>query len=375
LVINSTWLLFVYHHNIGDGTSGYAFHQSFLAALNEEGSDPKVNLAKEAPIIIKSSTRPLQPTATEDITTKVSWLYLLRNYFLPNNMRLFMKRKHSIFSDATKPERTPKLDDHFRELDAAVTQVQILRFEQALMKKCLSACRENNTSFTALLHTLIQITLAIDSYPKAKLSFSRLAVSVRPFLRSRPGNDVFTNAASIYYCPCRMREFRAAGGNFCVYNDKNKSDVSRYQVLANQVWKLTTDYKEGLSKFASVEGHALQSFMSGKYLGEDDEDVMRRYHMGLFQGNSFVISNLGMFGFAGKGHDSKDMGWIVEDVGFSAAAIKVGLCDFPLSLNVVSSKDGDCIITASFQKGVLGEKVVSGLLEGLRGRLENLLDY
>src|ERR1700709_1242888 len=34
IVVNGRNLIFLYHHSIGDGLCGYAFHRSFLAALN-----------------------------------------------------------------------------------------------------------------------------------------------------------------------------------------------------------------------------------------------------------------------------------------------------------------------------------------------------
>lgn len=371
-----SWVVFVYHHNIGDGTSGYAFHRSLLAALKIPG----VNQREQISTFVPSSTKPLQPCATDDIdSTKVSWRHLLASYLIPGYARYFVKRKYAIFSDTAHPSSTapPRLDNPFQSFSSAMTQIRVLRLEYHFMKRILAVCRDNGTSFTALLHTLIQVTLAVDLYPNATFSFSRLAVSVRHFLKSRPGQDVFTNAASMYYLPTRLKKFRIAGGGGSSKSSETKENlfVPQYLVDGQRVWALAREYKKGVSTCIGEGGHALQDFMAGKYLGEDDEEVAERWALGLFQGNSFVLSNLGVFDPIKETKEVPgEKGWSIQEIHFSTAAIKAGLCDFPVAINVASLKGGDCIVAASFEKGVLGEETVGKLLAGIRGRLNVLVD-
>lgn len=377
LVVNAaagSWVVFVYHHNIGDGTSGYAFHRSLLATLN---SPPSVNQREKFSTFVPSSTKPIQPCATDDVSSvNVSWRHLLASYLIPGYARYFVKRKYMIFSDIAHPSYTsPRLDNPFYSSSSAITQVRLLRLEHDFMKSVLAACRDNNTSFTALLHTLILVTLAVDLYPNATFGFSRLAVSVRHLLKSRPGKDVFTNAASMHYLPTRLKKFQSAGGSSSKSSENKENPfIPQYSVDGLRLWGLAREYKKGVSKFVGEKGHALQDFMAGKYLGEDDEEVTKRWALGLFQGNSFVLSNLGVFDPIKEVKEApRDEEWSIKEIHFSTAAIKAGLCDFPVAINVASLKGGQCVIAASFEKGILSEAIVGKLLAGIRGRLDVLV--
>ncbi len=66
-------------------------------------------------------------------------------------------------------------------------------------------------------------------------------------------------------------------------------------------------------------------------------------------------------------------GWRIEDVTFSAAALKARLSDAAIAVNVASVKGGDCVITVSYEKGVLRDEMVREFLRGVEGRLEFLL--
>jgi hypothetical protein len=370
LIANGAWATFVYHHNVGDGISGYGFHRSFLAALNRDEADSTITQITEVPMIVGSSTKSPQPPVTDGIDINISKVHLLKSYVLPNLIRYFIKRKHTIFSDTVQPKDTPKLTNRLQTADGAITRIKVLRIEKSLMKKCLLTCNANKTSFTSLLHTLIQVTLAIDLYPAARHSFSRLAINLRPFLTSTPGPDVFTNAASIYYLPCRTSRFRNVSSTHP--QDLFAPD---FKVSEPQVWRLSREYKEKLNQHIEKR-YMLQDFLAGKYFGEDNEEVMKRYRRGMYQGNSILVSNLGVFNHLRQGErreEADDGEWKIEDVGFSTAAIKAGLADFPLAFSICSVKGGNCMISASFEKDVLGENVVCALLNGVLRRLQSLL--
>jgi len=75
----------------------------------------------------------------------------------------------------------------------------------------VEGCRQHPTSFTAILQTLVSVTLATNIYPKAKFGFSRPAINIEPLLRVDPGRDFFVKGASQYAGKQLIGKYRAAG--------------------------------------------------------------------------------------------------------------------------------------------------------------------
>jgi hypothetical protein len=361
-VINASHVIFLYHHSVADGLSGYTFHRSLLTALNENelmpiptgGSDPETfeSLPPKDP----------PPYPLEQLDDKLSWPYVIYCFLFWHLIRFFVNDKYFLFSDAVYLKTLPTVAK-LLPLPRTVTSVEILRIDPGTMNKCLAACREHNTSFTALLHTLIQVTLASDVYAKAKFGFSRQAVNIRSLLKVDPGIDVFQNAASQYGRVQWLRKYRNAGSNTL-----QEQSSSNLHVDAALVWKLAADYKKGMNDFITSR-KTVQDFLTGKLLGEDIEDVTF-YGLALYQNNSFLISNLGVFEPRSK---MADGGWSIQDVGFSAAAIRSAMGDIGMSFNVASAKNGGCLIAATYEEGVLKDEMVRRVLDSVLGRLKLLL--
>jgi hypothetical protein len=94
------------------------------------------------------------------------------------------------------------------------------------------------------------------------------------------------------------------------------------------------------------------------------------YGRGIFMNNSFLISNLGVFK---PREDMVDGGWRIKDIHFSAAAIRATLGDFGIVFNVASVKCGDCLISATYEEGVLKDEMVKKVLRGVLVRLRLLI--
>ena len=108
----------------------------------------------------------------------------------------------------------------------------------------------------------------------------------------------------------------------------------------------------------------------GNLLGEDIEEVGGFYGMRLYQNNSFLISNLGVFE---PREGMEDGGWEIKDVGFSAGAVRASMGDIGPSFNVASVNGGDCVVCATWEEGVLDESEVERVLDGVRARLEAVI--
>ncbi|KAL5322671.1 hypothetical protein ACEPPN_010646 [Leptodophora sp. 'Broadleaf-Isolate-01'] len=359
LIVNGTNAIFVFHHSIGDGISGYAFHKSLLAALNADDTDDQESdneVAHDQVFDIQRGPHEDEPIAIDEIDTKLSWFQVIRTFLFWNVMRILVRPKYLLFSDAKVTNTYPTYSKPFPVEERTCSRVEILRIDQATMKRCLASCRDHQTSFTALLHTIISITFAADICRKAKVGFTRVAVNIRPLLRHDPGPDVFTNASATYYRTHLLGKYRAASQDGILDKDT--------------VWKLAAAYKKHMNDSIYKSDNVLQGYLTCRLLGEDNEEVGAFYGLGLYLNNSFLISNIGVF------HPKEDMkagGWSVRDVGFGAAAIRAAVGDYGPVFSVASVQNGDCVIAATWEDGVLKEEMVKNVLIAIAKRLEDLV--
>ncbi|KAN0095535.1 Alcohol acetyltransferase [Hyaloscypha variabilis] len=368
LVVNNRYAVFVYHHSIGDGLSGYAFHRSFLAALNadEHAAEMSVSMADNT-FVIEQPAKSLTPSPFDYIDDKLSWVHVIYGFLFWVVLRFFVNQKYFLFSDAVFSKDYPTPVKPLSPKIKTRTRVQILRIEGGTMTGCLSECRKHNTSFTALLHTLIQVTLAVDIYPKAIFGFSRVAVNLRPLLKVDPGRDVFANAVSAYYRVQTLSKYRACAKKQSPH--ANPASSQGISVDAPRVWALAKAYKQHLTHATYKSGTVMQDFIVCKILEGDIEDVSFYGH-GLYQNNSFLISNLGVFE---PREDMVDGGWSIKDIGFSAGTIRAALGDFGIVFDVASVKGADCLISATYEQGVLKDEMVKEVLVALLARIKLLV--
>jgi hypothetical protein len=375
LIYDGSFVVFVYHHSIGDGLSGYTFHRSLLAALNanEPPSSSFEQSTDTTSLIINVPNKALPPYPLDQIDDRILWVYVIYGLLFWHVLRFIVNQKYFLFSDAKFSKTYPTATRPLPESERTITKAKILRFEKAMMSKCLTACRKQNTSFSALLHTLIQVNLAANVYPNAKFGFSRQAVNIRPLLKVDTGKDQFNDAASQYGRVQWLSQFRKAGSPPPTSHSSPQiqpPNLSTFSVNAPLVWKLAAQYKAGMTSAIYKSRRVVQDFIMGPLLGEDIEEVGTFYGMGLYQNNSFLISNLGVFE---PREEMNNGGWTVEEVGFSAGSIRASMGDIGPSFNAASVKDGDCVMCATWEQSVLEERMVERVLEGVKARLEAVI--
>ena len=61
------------------------------------------------------------------------------------------------------------------------------------------------------------------------------------------------------------------------------------------MWQLAVDYKKHMHNSIYNSDAVLQSYLTCRLLGEDNEEVGSFYGLGLYLNNSFLISNIGVF--------------------------------------------------------------------------------
>ncbi|KAH8764587.1 hypothetical protein BGZ57DRAFT_990551 [Hyaloscypha finlandica] len=114
--------------------------------------------------------------------------------------------------------------------------------------------------------------------------------------------------------------------------------VQDLTIDASKVWKLAMAYKKDLNRATYESGRVMQDFLICKILEGDLADFSF-VGQGLYQNNSFLISNLCVFE---PREEMVDGGWSIKDVGFSSGVIRAALSDFGPVFDVASVKGGDC---------------------------------
>ncbi|KKY23030.1 putative peroxidase family protein [Phaeomoniella chlamydospora] len=301
------------------------------------------------------------------IQFKISILAVIIQALLLSLMRLFLRRKDLPFSDSTYNDCDLTYDPNQRK-KAVITAVETLRLDANTVVKCLHACRQHNTTITALIHTLIKITLAADLYPQANFCISWTAVDLRRYAAADDGlhsHGAITNASASLPSRTRLANWRKAGTPL----HRESSKTEQYYIDCAQGWLLAHRYYEFLSQNVQHGKRILRDHKSINLIGPDDEHYVAQMVPAIGQQlkQAFLVSNLGAFDPA-----SSASPWTISDVEFSAGATKGGI-GTDVVFNMASVKGGDCVINLTYEKGVLDPDMVRKLIQGVKTRLEVMI--
>lgn len=375
LIVGRKHVVFVYHHFIGDGMSGTVFHREFLAALNSLPLDSKP-VSKQVSLTYPSATQyPLEPTEHSNVTPSIP--RLLWKMFIWYLLRLFFGGR-LVFGDLPRPR--PYAQSVVAKpvyTNRTITRVSSHRIPSHKMRAVLSACRANQTTFTPLLCTLLNLTLAADFYPQAVFGASRFAFDLRPYLPSaRFGDLVRSNlimnaaagSAHIHY----LEPFRNAVAKYGGSGDK----AGKVSLFRSTVWQLVRQHKSKMD--GDIYG-SIRDWMAGTLIGNTIEDFMTTSmpRIGHFTSDTYLVSNLGPFSSTPKGitttSDAEET-WTINDMQFSAAATNGNVGSRSLVLNVAGVAGGDTVINVSYEDGIIDRETVDAILEKAMEKLDWLLD-
>ena len=157
-----------------------------------------------------------------------------------------------------------------------------------------------------------------------------------------------------------------AGADLSFKPSNPRPNPRTFIVNPQLLWKLAAQYKVGMNTVIHKSGRVVQDFIMGPLLCGDIEEVGAFFGMGVYQNNSFLISNLGVFE---PREEVNDGGWTVEEVEFSACSIWAFMGNIGPSFNDASVKDGDCAICVAWENGVLEERLVK-VLWGMKAMLD-----
>lgn len=343
-VLLDNTVIFAYHHAIGDGQSGLAFHRSLLSTLNHLLELPP---ATSDIVSVPHSLTPQVPVE-EAVKTSVSfskWCREVYGLFAPH------KWTPGYFSWTGKSVSSTRI---FRN------NIRIWEIAPEEATALVKLCRENQSTLTAFLHTVSVLVVSYllaskcPSTYKCKSVSMSIPISLRRYTNAP--SDVMCNHVSSYQSHTRVAKFQSI--------DKGKrpwTDSFSWDTSAKCATKLRNSVK------SSPETIGMLKFLFGRYQEYFEGKLGRKRVHGI------EVSNLGVFPaeLAGSsGSSAAEAGWKVEDVFFGQSDATVGAA---IKVNVAGSPSGAIGITFTWGDGAVDGAFAEGFVEEFREAVEVIL--
>lgn len=322
-------VLFTSFHSHGDGRSGLAFQNSFLAGLSKYIPEVHDKESAAEDMMYKPPTTELLPPIEEGGIMTLSWSYLLSpllGTYLPKSVSSFLGLRDSwLSSDLDIWRGAPTTFDP----ENHSTGLKLITLDSATKDRLLQQCRRNNSTFTGILQHLIARSLTSPSGGAIGSSsfVAGVAIDMRHLF---PG---IYSTASMMNC--------VTGYNELITYSPSSEPHDWATNSSSPFWEAARKTSKSL-KVASGTLHN-QPIGLLQYL-----KAFRPWTKGL-EGKerdmSFEISNLGAFK-----SESREVVKIEKAVFSQPAKVSGSLLDF----NVVSTPEGPLVITVTWQRGVLG---------------------
>jgi len=315
--------VFAFHHALGDGLSGVAFHRSFLQALNNSSDD---TLASPFVKVPESITLP--PAMEKSIDFKISWWFLLTQLW--NEMR-----PRWLFPDALPPWTASPCSA--ANIQNYKSRMKIFTIEPNLVVKILAACRTEKATVTGLLHGLIVTSLA-SHVPEASSFASGTPFSLRHLSR------LSVNAMGVQ-----------VSGHTSKYTTETlsriRSSTSPEQVT-NDIWTIAREFRASMNaELAALPNDNLVGLIP--YISNLHK--MFESKIGKPREETYELSNVGVLK-----NESIEGRWRIERDVFSQSGMGTGA---PVAFNVASVGGGPMSISVTWLQGDIEERLVDGLVK------------
>ena len=375
-IVNGRTVVFIFHHLVADGRSGYIFHQQFLASLNSKTKniaplasswivrgEPSISeIPQDYCDLIRQGCKlgkPWKPSKLEAFWP-ILLTWILQLFFASRYVLAGLPPTKPHLKSATAIAKLSERTD---------SRISLARIPAEDVTKILTACRANKTTFTPFLVTMIMITLISDYYPDAYFGGSRIAFDLRRHLpeplvseeRFRIGNRVggITMAE-------RVGKFKQ------VINKLSPTDNAKEQAEldAPGVWELTRSCREWLE--AGIDGNARTQSSSSNIAPDLEEYVSNIMPMvGIALRPTFLVSNTGVFAPHEETSKGTDL-WKIVDVVFSAAPTNGNQGSRGPIFSAASLLKGDVAIIAGYEEGVVSREMAQNIIDATINRMVSL---
>ncbi|KAJ5484327.1 Alcohol acetyltransferase [Penicillium expansum] len=308
---------FVYHHAIGDGTSGKAFHQTFLRALGAMDSSDQTKS------IIKSPQLPLLPNIERVHPMSLSLFYLAKKIF---QAKIYSRRPTGLWTGS-------------KILVPSQTRLRLVPFSKLLVGAIRDRCRQEGTTITALLQTIVARSIFAHIPPEFTQLACTGAISSRRWLP-----DVITD--------------ESVG----VWVQDYEETYSRATVAPSDgsfPWAEAKRSRETIESVLKMEGkNASTSLLQ---FVDDFQEELCLSKVGKDRDKSFEVSNVGVLG----PQTNPDLPSIKGMV-FSQCASVMGNA---IEVSAVTGGDGCLVLAVSWQQGVVEADLINEVVESIKQEL------
>ncbi|KAJ5824893.1 hypothetical protein N7447_007233 [Penicillium robsamsonii] len=311
---------FVYHHAIGDGTSGKAFHQTFLRALRT------VDSPDQTKSVIKSPGLPLLPNLEIVHPGSLSLPYLAKKLF---QAKIYSRRPTGLWTGS-------------KVLVPSQTRLRLVPFSKLLVTTVRDRCRVEGTTITALLQTIVARSIFAHIPPEFTLLACTGALSSRRWLP-----EVITDES------------------MGVWVQDYEETYSRAAVALSDgsfPWEETRRSRKTIQSVLKMEGkNASTSLLQ---FVDDFQDELCFSKVGKDREKSFEVSNVGVL----NPQTNPDLPSI-QGMVFSQCASVMGNA---IELSVVTGGDGCLVLAVSWQQGVVEADLVNQVIESTKQDLYSI---
>ncbi|KAE8374868.1 alcohol acetyltransferase [Aspergillus bertholletiae] len=314
-------VIFVFHHAISDGTSGKVFHRSFLEALQSLSS----LTADDVKRVISSPDLPLLPPGEAVHPKPVSFSYLAVQLF-----------KAKIYDP-----RDPDLWTGSEVKLPLETKLKHIVFPKEISSIFRDRCRENKTTITAALQTVIARSL-FTNLPEssAKVRCSG-AMSNRRWLP----DPITEDSMGVF-----VQEYT---------EDYSRKDLSE----TSFPWSVAVRSRATIARELSKEGRDTSANLL-RYVN-DYQNELYLSKIGQPRSSTYEVSNVGAFASGTPEEGIPRVGRVV----FSQSASVTGSA---LEISVASGGDGCLVMMFTWQKGVVEDPFALNVIESVRKEVHNI---
>lgn len=321
---------FIYHHAIGDGASGKAFHRSFLSALQSRPPE-----SEQPNPIIQSPDTPLLPNLELLHPLPLSVFYLLKALWHD----LFLRIPKGLWSAHPITDAPDKRRTRYTSFTLSRTSTQSL----------LAASRANSTTLTATVQAAFVAAL-FANLPASEASVLHCngAISLRRWLPSDVIDDDSIGTFVSEYALDHSRP--GAGSSACELFSWAEARLVR-AAIEMEVNKNGKDCVVGLLKYVGD----VNGFFRGK--------------IGRGRGRSLEVSNVGVYkpralSDAGGGHG----GWKSGKMVFSQCANVTGPA---ITASLITGADGRLTLGLCWLEGIVDGE----LMKKVRLDIERVMEW
>lgn len=333
---SSSWrqftAVFVYHHALGDGSSGKSFHRTFLQALRDASLS-----TSETKQVVPSPNSPLLPNLEALHPLPVSLPFLLKVFF---QAKIWSSRPAGLWTGG-------------KVQFPVSTQARHFAFSRTLTSSLKSLCHSHSTTITALLETVIARSLLRHLEPTYTTLKCCNAVSTRRWLP-----DVVTDDSIGVWVE-----------DFAQWYDRNATSGVEFP------------WTEAQRSRKAIE-HTLEQ--RGKNASSNLLRYVRDFHHELFlsqlgreRATSYEISNLGIVGIgAAKQGEGEGEGDVDEKsrptLGRMVFSQSANLVGGAIMVSSVTGGDGCLSVTFTWQRGIVEEELIERVIGSMREEFNSL---